>query len=181
MAAAIADLRGDLAAKGTYSADPIIYGQPAHQDRRRLPHRVKAKVWISVVTSSTDSAVPCRKNPLLSNGSNFAGLRPSGSEANDRAASRGGRGNVEPRSTAWSTSCWNFARASRPPSRVRWHGGRNGRSALCTWFGSIGLMGRRGRGRTSILDMIGYRTADHVLTSPRATCRTALRPGGSIW
>jgi len=34
MAAAIADLRGDLASKGTYSADPVIYGQPASPDRK---------------------------------------------------------------------------------------------------------------------------------------------------
>ncbi len=33
MAAAIADLRGDLAAKGTYSADLVFPGQPANPDR----------------------------------------------------------------------------------------------------------------------------------------------------
>ena len=37
MAAAIADLRGDMAAKGTYTADPIIYGQLAHQDTKTAP------------------------------------------------------------------------------------------------------------------------------------------------
>ena len=37
MAATIADLRGDLAAKGTYSADPIIYGQPSNQDKKTAP------------------------------------------------------------------------------------------------------------------------------------------------
>ena len=40
MAAAVADLRGDLAAKGTYSADPIIYGQQANQDRKTAPPQV---------------------------------------------------------------------------------------------------------------------------------------------
>jgi hypothetical protein len=37
MAAAIADLRGDLAAKGTYSADPVFPGQPANPDRMTAP------------------------------------------------------------------------------------------------------------------------------------------------
>ncbi len=36
MAAAIADLRGDLASKGTYSSDPAIYGQPASPDRKTV-------------------------------------------------------------------------------------------------------------------------------------------------
>jgi hypothetical protein len=41
MAAAIADLRGDLAAKGTYSPDHIIYGQPANQDRKTAAPQVQ--------------------------------------------------------------------------------------------------------------------------------------------
>jgi hypothetical protein len=34
MAAAIAELRGDLASKGTYSTDTVNYGQPAIQDNK---------------------------------------------------------------------------------------------------------------------------------------------------
>jgi len=43
LAAAIADLRGDLATKGTYSADPIIYGQPASQDRKTAAPQVQGQ------------------------------------------------------------------------------------------------------------------------------------------
>jgi len=37
MAATIAELRGELAAKGTYSAEPIVYGQAAAQDQNTTP------------------------------------------------------------------------------------------------------------------------------------------------
>ena len=47
MSAAIADLRGDLAAKGTYIADPIIYGQPANQDRKTAPASPRARDGVS--------------------------------------------------------------------------------------------------------------------------------------
>jgi hypothetical protein len=40
MAAAIAEIRGDLAAKGTYTGDPIVYqGQPDTQDRKTAPRQ----------------------------------------------------------------------------------------------------------------------------------------------
>ena len=37
MAEAIAELRGDLATKGTYSADPLNYGQTVTQDSKTSP------------------------------------------------------------------------------------------------------------------------------------------------
>jgi hypothetical protein len=43
MAAVIAELRGDLATKGTYSADPLSYGQPATQDMKTSPPAGQAR------------------------------------------------------------------------------------------------------------------------------------------
>jgi hypothetical protein len=41
MAEAIAELRGELAASGTYSADPLIHGQPAGQDSKAAAPQVQ--------------------------------------------------------------------------------------------------------------------------------------------
>jgi len=43
MAAAIAELHGDLAAKGTYSAEPVFYGQAPAQDRKTAPPQVQGQ------------------------------------------------------------------------------------------------------------------------------------------
>ena len=76
MAGAIADLHGELASKGTYSADPTIYGQAATQDKRTAPSRRLAKGCDSIATCSTVWEVPFRKTRPPSSVSSSGGWPP---------------------------------------------------------------------------------------------------------
>ena len=66
MAEAIAELRGELATKGTYSADLVLNAQAAPKTAPRRPRR-----RLSIAISSTDWGVPCLTNRRRSNGNSF--------------------------------------------------------------------------------------------------------------
>ena len=65
VAEAIAELRGELAAIGTYSADPIIQGQPAPQDRKAAPPQAPGQgvEWHRDVFYGLGSALPTDPTP----------------------------------------------------------------------------------------------------------------------
>ena len=73
MSDAIAELRGEMASKGTYSAEPFVTVQAA-QKRRPLRHRQQR--CSSTVILSTVLAAPCPRRRQSSNVSSSGGWRP---------------------------------------------------------------------------------------------------------
>lgn len=65
VADAITELRGELAAKGMYSADPIIPGQPAPQDKKAAPPQapVQGVEWRRDLFYGLGSALPTDPSP----------------------------------------------------------------------------------------------------------------------
>ena len=50
MAEAIAEIRGDLAAKGTDSGDPVVYGQVGPQEKNTAAAAVEwAEAWVEEI------------------------------------------------------------------------------------------------------------------------------------
>ncbi len=75
VATAIADLRADLAAKGSYSADPVIIGGqgPVNQQARTEPQQAQAMPMQYHRDLFFGLETPCRRSRRLSSGSSFAG------------------------------------------------------------------------------------------------------------
>jgi hypothetical protein len=144
MAAAITDLRGDLAAKGTYSADPIIYGQPANQDRKTAPP--SAQVQGQGMRLRPDlfyglgSALP--KEPTPQQREQLRRLAP---RADLKRMIERLRAEVEETRTEVDTLVYNLLelRAGIPSSYQGFGGmgGMMGGGMAGSWFGSMGVQG----------------------------------------
>ena len=146
MAAAIADLRGDLAAKGTYSADPIIYGQPAKQDRKTAPPQVQGQGMglRSDLFYGLGSALP--KEPTPQQREQLRRLAP---RADLKRMIERLRADVEETRTEVDTLVYRLLelRAGVPASYHGFGGmgggmgGRMGGGMAGSWFGSMGVQG----------------------------------------
>jgi len=146
MAAAIADLRGDLAAKGTYSADPIVYGQSANQDWKTAPPQVQGQ-GIGVrpdLFYGLGSALP--KEPSLQQKEQLRRLAP---RADLKRMIERLHAEVEETRTEVDSLVFKLLelRAGVPASYGGFGGmgggmgGRMGGAMAGSWFGSMGVQG----------------------------------------
>ena len=124
MAEAISELRGELAANGTYSADALIHGQAANQGKKALLRRGKGKrvAFRRDLFYGLGSALP--KDPTPQQREQLRRLAPRSDLKRMIERLRARSRKHAPRSINWLTNCWSFARASRPRSRdsAEWAG-----------------------------------------------------------
>jgi hypothetical protein len=146
MAAAVADLRGDLAAKGTYSAVPIIYGQQANQDRKTAPPQVPGQGMglRPDLFHGLGSALP--KEPTPQQREQLRRLAP---RADLKRMIERLRAEVEETRIEVDTLVYKLLelRAGIPASYQRFGGPPGGMGGIMgggmggTWFGSMGVQG----------------------------------------
>jgi hypothetical protein len=142
MAAAIADLRGDLAAKGTYSADTIIYGQSVNQDRRTAPPQAQGQGMAlrPDLFYGLGSALP--KEPTPQQREQLRRLAP---RADLKRMIERLRAEVEETRNEVDTLVYKLLelRAGVPTSYVGFGGmgGGMGGGVAGSWFGSMGMQG----------------------------------------
>ena len=135
MAAAIADLRGDLATKGTYSADPLSYGQTGTPDTKSSTPQGRPQVIVfgRDLFYGLGTALP--KDPTPEQREQLRRLAPRADLKRmiDRL-----RTEVEETRTEVDQLAYKLLelRAGIPASFQGFGGGMGG-----PWFGSIGMQG----------------------------------------
>ena len=109
MSAAIAELRGDLAAKGAYTADPVLPSQASLAPAAPAVPAADAGDRGPLATSFLDSAAPAERPLPGTARSAPASSRPGRPEADGRSSSATRSSRLAPRSTGSSTSSWSCA------------------------------------------------------------------------
>ena len=118
MAEAIAEIRGDLASKGTYSGDPVVYGQVGPQEKNTAAAAAAPRQGIAYSRDlfyGLGSAL-CRKTPRPSSASSFASSHrgPISSAWSSCFEKRSKK--LERKSIGLLTNSSSFEQASRPRS-----------------------------------------------------------------
>jgi chorismate mutase len=140
MAAAIAELRGDLATKGTYSADPLSDGQPATQHVKTSPPQGQEQrtVFRRDLFYGLGTALP--KDPTLEQREQLRRLAPRADLKRmiDRLRTEVEETRAEVDQLAYKLL---ELRAGIPASFQGFGGGMGGGPMGGPWFGSIGMQG----------------------------------------
>ncbi len=149
LAAAIADLRGDLAAQGIYSSDPVFYGQQMNQDKKTTPTQGQGPMMgiRSDLFYGLGSALP--KDPTAQQREQLRRLAP---RADLKKMIARLRAEVEETRTEVDTLVYKLLelRAGIPVSTGGMGGGGMGGGGMGgmmgggmpgSWFGSIGNQG----------------------------------------
>ncbi len=140
MAAAIAELRGDLATKGTYSSDPVNYVQTATRDPKSSPPigQPPSVVFRRDLFYGLGTALP--KDPTPEQREQLRRLAP---RADLKRMIDGLRAEVEETRTEVDQLAYKLLelRAGVPASFQGFGGGMGFGALGGPWFGSIGMQG----------------------------------------